>query len=149
MSFSFVVATLFGYALRSYATFQKSMAEYTALVSETLFEKNMDNDKGVLLALSDAMEEQEFVETLLAYFFLWRSGPQTPPQLKARCEEFLQSEFGAADCAFEVTDALRKLTDAQLAGQLTGSGGTFSAVPLEAAVRAQRQAWSNVRFREL
>lgn len=67
----------------------------------------------MLIVLTDTVEEQEFSELLLAYYFLWVSGPMTARQLKRACQDFLKKHWDV-EVSFEVHDALRKLEELKL-----------------------------------
>jgi len=155
-----LVGSLIGYLLNSYFRWQMSMLQYANLLNETLFDKSLDNNLGVLLSLTDAMEEQEFKEAMLAYFMLWQESkrenhkPLTAAQLRAQVEAWLRLNFECTT-AFEIDDALRKLDSAKLvhpdldiddAGESTI---TYSAVPLDNALEQLRISWGSYSFRNM
>ena len=65
-----VVATL-GYFYKSYSTFARTVRTYRANLTNMLFYRNIDNNRGVLTAVNTEGAWQEHREALLCYFFLW------------------------------------------------------------------------------
>eukprot|EP01094_Clydonella_sp_ATCC50884_P023024 TRINITY_DN5413_c0_g2_i1.p1 TRINITY_DN5413_c0_g2~~TRINITY_DN5413_c0_g2_i1.p1 ORF type:complete len:336 (-),score=157.67 TRINITY_DN5413_c0_g2_i1:31-954(-) len=93
---------------KSVVSYQTSKERYHSLVTSSLYEKNMDSDRGVFFYLINSLEEQEFMETLLGYYTLFTHGGMTEGQLDRTCEELLKERF-AAEVDFEVGDSLDKL----------------------------------------
>ncbi|KAH9627172.1 hypothetical protein KSS87_018412 [Heliosperma pusillum] len=83
-----VVSTLVGYCAKTYFAFQQNLAAYQNLVTQSMYDKQLDSGKGTLLHLCDDVIQQE--------------------DLDIRCEELIREEFGER-CNFEVDDAVRKL----------------------------------------
>ena len=81
----------------------------------------------------DEAEEQEFRETILAWWVLWRHGRDgwTPRQLDRAVERFLRGAFDLG-VDFEIRDALDKLRRLRLVE--IGGAGRWVAVDLPAAV---------------
>jgi hypothetical protein len=87
----------------------------------------------VLFRLLDEAEEQEFRETILAWWVLWRHGKDgwTPRQIDRAVERFLRRTLDLG-LDFEIHDALDKLR--RLLMVEATAGGKWLAVDLETAV---------------
>jgi hypothetical protein len=131
------LTTVAGYASRIFFGFKASKDRYNHLVTNSLYHKSLDNDLGVIFYLMDSLEEQEFKETLLGYYVLWREGDKTQAELDDRCEELLYEQFGL-EADFEVADALAKLERDDL---IVRSGEQFHARPLEEALQRLDAKW--------
>ncbi|XP_074294362.1 uncharacterized protein LOC141622209 [Silene latifolia] len=103
-----VVSAVIGYIAKTYFAFQQNMAVYQNLVTQSMYDKQLDSGKGTLLHLCDDVIQQEVKEVIISYFILMEQGKSTRQDLDIRCEELLKEEFDAS-CNFEVDDAVRKL----------------------------------------
>ncbi|KAK9669822.1 hypothetical protein RND81_13G156900 [Saponaria officinalis] len=103
-----VVSALIGYCAKTYFAFQQNMAVYQNLVTQSMYDKQLDSGKGTLLHLCDDVIQQEVKEVIISYFILMEQGKSTRQDLDLRCEELIKEEFGES-CNFEVDDAVRKL----------------------------------------
>ncbi|CAL5370351.1 unnamed protein product [Camellia sinensis] len=74
--------------------FQQNMATYQNLITQSMYDKQLDSGKGTLLHLCDDVIQQE--------------GKATRQDLDMRCEELIKEEFGEK-CNFDVDDAVQKL----------------------------------------
>ncbi len=108
-----VLFSAMGYGAKVLFGYKSAKDRYESLVTHSLYDKSLDNGRGVLCYLVDALEEEEFKEAILALFFLWEAGPQTKEDLDVLCERFLHDEFGI-QVDFEIDDALQKLMDSGL-----------------------------------
>ena len=133
------LATIAGYAAKVFMGFKVSRDRYQHLVTQSLYHKNQDNDLGVIFYLMDSLEDQEFKEAVLAYYFLWQQGELSEAELDRRCEAHLKQQFGA-DVDFEVDDALRKL---HREGLITSHAGRFRACPIDEALQRLDHKWDN------
>lgn len=133
------LATVGGYAGKIFVGFKISKDRYQHLVTNSLYNKNLDNDLGVVFYLMDSLEEQELKEAVLAYFFLWTTGECTEEELDGHCEQFLHEQFGV-EVDFEADDALEKLRRDNL---ITEIDGRFRANPLDDALRRLDEKWDN------
>ncbi|KAE8650800.1 uncharacterized protein LOC101204725 isoform X2 [Cucumis sativus] len=86
-----VLSTVIGYCAKTYFTFQQNMATYQNLITQSMYDKQLDSGRGTLLHLCDDVIQQEVKE-----------------DLDLRCEELIKEEFGE-HCNFEVDDAVQKL----------------------------------------
>ncbi|KAK3412936.1 hypothetical protein EUGRSUZ_I01597 [Eucalyptus grandis] len=103
-----VLSTVIGYCAKTYFTFQANMAAYQNLITQSMYDKQLDSGKGTLLHLCDDVIQQEVKEVILAYFILMEQGKATTQDLDIQCEELIKEEFGVS-CNFDVDDAVEKL----------------------------------------
>uniref|UniRef100_A0A803MZH9 Aminopeptidase n=1 Tax=Chenopodium quinoa TaxID=63459 RepID=A0A803MZH9_CHEQI len=103
-----VLSTLVGYCAKTYFAFQQNMAMYQNLVTQSMYDKQLDSGKGTLLHLCDDVIQQEVKEVILSFFILMEQGKCTREDLDLHCEELIKEEFGQS-CNFDVDDAVQKL----------------------------------------
>ncbi|KAK9030630.1 hypothetical protein V6N11_032051 [Hibiscus sabdariffa] len=103
-----IVSTVVGYCAKTYLTFEANMAAYQNLITQSMYEKQLDSGRGTLLHLCDDVIQQEVKEVIIAFFILMEQGKATSKELDQRCEDLLREEFGES-CNFDVDDALDKL----------------------------------------
>ncbi|KAM7280119.1 hypothetical protein ACFE04_007253 [Oxalis oulophora] len=117
-----VVSTVIGYCAKTYFTFQANLAAYQSLITQSMYEKQLDSGKGTLLHLCDDVIQQEKIfllltesslylqvkEVIISFFILMEQGKATRQDLDLRCEELIKEEFGES-CNFDVDDAVEKL----------------------------------------
>ncbi|XP_050270623.1 uncharacterized protein LOC126714495 isoform X2 [Quercus robur] len=103
-----VLSTVIGYCAKTYFTFQANMAAYQNLITQSMYDKQLDSGKGTLLHLCDDVIQQEVKEVIISFFVLMEQGKATRQDLDLRCEELIKEEFGES-CNFDVDDAVHKL----------------------------------------
>ncbi|GMI93945.1 hypothetical protein like AT3G19340 [Hibiscus trionum] len=103
-----ILSTVVGYCAKTYLTFEANMAAYQNLITQSMYEKQLDSGRGTLLHLCDDVIQQEVKEVIIAFFILMEQGKATAKELDQRCEDLLKEEFGES-CNFDVDDALEKL----------------------------------------
>ncbi|KAJ0908902.1 hypothetical protein HanRHA438_Chr07g0315581 [Helianthus annuus] len=103
-----VLSTVVGYCAKIYFTFQANMVAYQNLITQSMYDKQLDSGKGTLLHLCDDVIQQEVKEVILCFFILMEQGKATLQDLDVRCEELIEEEFDAK-CNFDVHDAVHKL----------------------------------------
>ncbi|CAH9074265.1 unnamed protein product [Cuscuta epithymum] len=103
-----VLSTVIGYVAKTYFTFQQNMATYQNLITQSMYDKQLDSGRGTLLHLCDDVIQQEVKEVIVAFFILMEQGKATLQDLDLRCEELIQEEFHVS-CNFDVDDAVKKL----------------------------------------
>ncbi|CAL9051337.1 unnamed protein product [Musa banksii] len=81
---------------------------YRNLITQSMYDRQLDSGRGTLLHLCDDVIQQEVREVIVSYFILMEQGKATMEDLDIRCEELIQEEFGMK-CNFEVLDAVQKL----------------------------------------
>ena len=120
-----IIGTI-GYGWRSFFGHKRTKEKYQLNLTQNLYYQKLDGNLGALLRLSDEAEEQEYRETLTAWFLLWRQAPHDGwlmEELDRSAERLLQAEL-KRDVDFDVGDALDKLirwglVDVQADGRLT------------------------------
>ncbi|XP_060194496.1 uncharacterized protein LOC132623716 isoform X1 [Lycium barbarum] len=103
-----ILSTVIGYCAKTYFTFQQNMATYQNLITQSMYDKQLDSGRGTLLHLCDDVIQQEVKEVIISFFILMEQGKATLEDLDLRCEELLKEEFGVS-CNFDVDDAIQKL----------------------------------------
>ncbi|KAI4340763.1 hypothetical protein MLD38_025570 [Melastoma candidum] len=103
-----VLSAVVGYCAKTYFTFQANLATYQNLITQSMYDKQLDSGKGTLLHLCDDVIQQEVKEVIISYFILMEQGKATRQDLDLRCEELIKEEFGES-CNFDVDDAVQKL----------------------------------------
>ncbi|KAK1272028.1 hypothetical protein QJS04_geneDACA020996 [Acorus gramineus] len=103
-----VLSGVIGYCAKIYFTFQQNMATYQNLITQSMYDKQLDSGRGTLLHLCDDVIQQEVKEVIISFFILMEQGKATIEDLDLRCEELIKEEFGQS-CNFDVVDAVQKL----------------------------------------
>ncbi|XP_042424205.1 uncharacterized protein LOC122011864 [Zingiber officinale] len=103
-----VLSGVVGYCAKVYFSFQQNMETYRNLITQSMYDKQLDSGRGTLLHLCDDVIQQEVKEVIVSYFILMEQGKATMQDLDIRCEELIEEEFGMK-CNFEVLDAVQKL----------------------------------------
>lgn len=130
--YSVAVAAV-GYGAKTFFSYNTTKDRHQLRLTRNLYFQNLDNNAGVLFRLLDEAEEQEFRETILAWWVLWRHGKGgwTPRQIDRAVERFLRRALDLG-VDFEIHDALDKLRRLRMVE--ASGGGKWLAVDLEAAV---------------
>ncbi|CAN1295914.1 hypothetical protein LINPERPRIM_LOCUS22985 [Linum perenne] len=103
-----ILSAVVGYCAKTYFTFQANMASYQNLITQSMYDKQLDSGRGTLLHLCDDVIQQEVKEVILSFYILMEQGKATRQDLDFRCEELLKEEFGES-CNYDVDDAVDKL----------------------------------------
>ncbi|XP_042047186.1 uncharacterized protein LOC121793052 [Salvia splendens] len=103
-----ILSTVIGYCAKIYFTFQQNMATYQNLITQSMYDKQLDSGRGTLLHLCDDVIQQEVKEVIIAFFILMEQGKATLQDLDQQSEELILDEFGER-CNFDVDDAVHKL----------------------------------------
>ncbi|XP_031255897.1 uncharacterized protein LOC116113872 [Pistacia vera] len=103
-----VLSTVIGYCAKTYFTFQQNLATYQNLITQSMYDKQLDSGKGTLLHLCDDVIQQEVKEVIVSFFILMEQGKATMQDLDKWCEDLIKEEFGES-CNFDVDDAVQKL----------------------------------------
>ncbi|WP_435016896.1 DUF3754 domain-containing protein [Tundrisphaera sp. TA3] len=133
--------------VNSFFGFQRAKAKHLSSMIRNLYYLTLANNGSVLYRLIDSAEEEEYKETMLAYFFLWRSllrgtGEEwNQAGLDAEIEDFLK-QFSGVEINFEVEDALVKLFRLGLARR--DSVGRIHIVPIDQAIVVLDRLWDNM-----
>ncbi len=130
--------------LNSFFGFHRAKHKHLASMIRNLYYLTLANNGSVLNRLIDSAEEEEYKETMLAYYFLWRRLGQTEEwtmeQLDHHIEDFLKS-VSNVEINFEIADALGKLYRLGLARR--DERGRLQAVPIEEALVVLDRIWDN------
>ncbi len=153
-------------AFKTITRFINTRRRYLLQMSQDLYNKNLDNDIGVVQYLVDSIEDQELKEALIAYTLLLKAGrPLTEEELDEAAERFLNTHFKDLEVDFEVDDALEKLcvplneqgvpemSEAQARSTMflpiirasRGADGLtrYEALPMREALRLMDEKWDN------
>ncbi|XP_042969293.1 uncharacterized protein LOC122302216 isoform X5 [Carya illinoinensis] len=107
-----ILSTVIGYCAKIYFTFQQNLAAYQNLITQSMYDKQLDSGKGTLLHLCDDVIQQEVSckvkEVIISFFVLMEKGKATRQELDLWCEELIKEEF-CESCNFDVDDAVYKL----------------------------------------
>ncbi|KAK7315745.1 hypothetical protein VNO77_34316 [Canavalia gladiata] len=103
-----ILSTVVGYCVKTYFTFQQNLAAYQNLITQSMYDKQLDSGKGTLLHLCDDVIQQEVKEVIISFYILMEQGKATRQDLDRWCEELIKEEFGEI-CNFDVDDAVQKL----------------------------------------
>ncbi|CAN6574926.1 unnamed protein product [Malus baccata var. baccata] len=125
-----ILSTVIGYCAKIYFTFQQNLVAYQNLITQSMYDKQLDSGRGTLLHLCDDVIQQEVKEVIIAYYILMEQGKATLQDLDGRCEELIKTEFNA-NCNFEVEDAVQKLVKLKIVAR--DSVGRFYCVALKRA----------------
>lgn len=125
-----VLGGIIGYIAKIYFTFHANLEAYQNLITQSLYDKQLDSGRGTLLHLCDDVIQQEVKEVIMAYFVLMSQGKATDLELDKRCEELMATKFGEK-CDFDVEDALEKLEKLQIITK--DVNGKYSHQPLRKA----------------
>ncbi|KAF9619049.1 hypothetical protein IFM89_004407 [Coptis chinensis] len=88
--------------------FQQNMATYQNLITQSMYDKQLDSGRGTLLHLCDDVIQQEVKEVILSFYILMEQGKATREDLDQHCEDLIMDKFGEK-CDFDVDDAVQKL----------------------------------------
>jgi Protein of unknown function (DUF3754) len=130
--------------MNSFFGFHRAKHKHLASMIRNLYYLTLANNGSVLTRLVDSAEEEEYKETMLAYYFLWRrlgrDEEWTMERLDAHIETFLKSVSGI-EIDFEISDALGKLFRLGLARR--DVHGRLHAVPIDQALIALDRHWDD------
>lgn len=139
-----ILAAPFTAGLNSFFGFQRAKQKHLAHMIRHLYYLTLANNASVINRLVDSAEEEDFKETLLAYFFLWRNHedpePWDQPRLDRAVEQYLGERTGL-QIDFEVSDAARKLFRLGLAR--ADSRGFLISTPIDSALERLDEQWDN------
>lgn len=136
-----LVGGTIGYGVRSFYGYLNTKKKYQLDLTESLYYQNLDNNLGVLYRLIGEAEEQEVLESLLAYYALWRHAGAdgwTAGEVDCWAEGFIARNFHR-HVNFDVSDALAKLSNLSVVDD-TGDG-RFRALPISDALTQLDHSW--------
>ncbi|XVE84250.1 hypothetical protein DITRI_Ditri16bG0155600 [Diplodiscus trichospermus] len=125
-----ILSTLIGYCAKTYFTFQANMAAYQNLITQSMYDKQLDSGRGTLLHLCDDVIQQEVKEVIISFFILMEQGQANKEELDRQCEQLIKEEFGER-CNFDVDNAVEKLEKLKIVSR--DSIGRYNCVGLKRA----------------
>ena len=133
--------------VNSFFGFKRAKQKHLHHMIRHLYYLNLANNASVITRIVSAAEDEDFKETLLAYFFLWRGSIEgkksyTADTLSDSVRRFLCGKLDMTP-AFEVTDALRKLCELELA-QIDQATGAISVLSIESALERLDRLWDDL-----
>ena len=147
LSPGFLIPALFApvsAGVNSFFGFQRAKQKHLSHMIRNLYYLTLANNGSVLTRLIDSAEEEEYKETLLAYFFLWRhldaESSMRVEDLDLKIEAFLK-DFSGQEINFEISDALGKVLRLGLAHR-TGDGRVTAVSPTR-AIAVLDHLWNN------
>lgn len=130
--------------MNSFFGFRRAKAKHLSNMIRNLYYLTLANNSSVITKMIDSAEEEEYKETMLAYYFLWKKVAQgqkwTTEQLDSEIESFLKEKTGQ-ELNFDVNDALAKLFHYKLATR--DPSGRPVPLPIEEALRILDERWDN------
>ncbi|XP_021823048.1 uncharacterized protein LOC110764390 isoform X1 [Prunus avium] len=103
-----IISTVIGYCAKTYFSFQQNLAQYQNLITQSMYEKQLDSGRGTLLHLCDDVIQQEVKEVIISFYILMEQGKATLLDLDTWCEELIKEQFNDHS-NFDVDDAVQKL----------------------------------------
>jgi Protein of unknown function (DUF3754) len=129
------------FVLRQWGNFHRQSLIHQKQVTDNIYYRNVNNNSGIFNYIIGEAEEQDWKETLLAYYgLLTAAAPLTRDELRARVERLMMDMFGLR-ISFAVDDGLGKLRGLNL---LNESGGRVSIPPLADALTRLETEWSGL-----
>jgi hypothetical protein len=129
------------FILRQWGNFHRQSLIHQKQVTDNIYYRNVNNNSGIFNYIIGEAEEQDWKETLLAYYgLLIAAAPLTRDQLGARVEALMMDMFGLR-ISFAVDDGLAKLRGLEL---LSESEGQVSVAPLADALGRLETEWSGL-----
>ncbi|CAN1826988.1 hypothetical protein LINPERHAP1_LOCUS31778 [Linum perenne] len=103
-----ILTSVVGYCVKTYFSFQSNLVAYQSLITQSVYDKQLDSGVGTLLHLCDEVIQQEVKEVIISFFILMEQGDATRQELDRRCEDLIKEEFDE-NCNFDIDDAVQKL----------------------------------------
>jgi hypothetical protein len=129
------------YLFRQYKRFLTKKIEFSKMLSDSLYFKNIANNSGVFPALIEAAEEEELKETILAYTFLLTSEEKlSANELDEKIEDWFMKTYNK-NIDFDVEDALDKLKRLEIGIE---ENGKWSVIPIQEALVKIDGIWDNI-----
>ena len=131
--------------VNSFFGFQRAKHKHLSSMIRNLYYLTLANNTSVLTRVVDSAEEEEYKETMLAYYFLWRAAVAgetlSRKELDQRIEAFMHEVTGT-EVNFEISDALGKLFRLGLADR--DENDALRVLPIDQALVVLDQRWDNV-----
>ncbi len=135
-----VLLVIVSFLLTQKVKFERKYLRVMQMINNNIYFKNINNNDGVLSYIVGASEEQEYKESMIAYYFLLQSGAGLSiSELDETIEKWFQKNY-QADINFEVDDALSKL---QRLGIATEQDGCYRVCPIGEALSRLDEKWDS------
>jgi len=129
------------FMLRQWGNFHRQSLIHQKQVTDNVYYRNVNNNAGIFTYLIGEAEDQDWKETLLAYYgLLTETAPLTREALDVRIEEFLVRAIGVS-ADFDVDHALSRLREY---GLVIETGGGLAAAPLPDALARLDREWKGL-----
>ncbi|XP_015570948.1 uncharacterized protein LOC8273088 isoform X2 [Ricinus communis] len=69
-----ILTSVVGYCVKTYFTFQSNLVSYQSLITQSVYDKQLDSGRGTLLHLCDDVIQQEVKEVIVSFFVLMEQG---------------------------------------------------------------------------
>ena len=140
------LAAIAAFAMKQWNGYKNRKIQFMKALGDNLYFKNLDNNAGVFHHITDAAEEEECKEAMLAYYFLIRAekGLSTLA-LNDEIEKWFETGHGI-QIDFEIKDALRKLKELDLCkivGQTPDGSDIWDTPKLDDALKQLDYVWDN------
>lgn len=136
-----LLIALGGYVLKVYNGYKNTVQKFLSEITQSLYFKDVGNNQGVFSSLIDSAEEEECKESMLAYFFLFKSEEKLDEhKLDDLIETWLRKKHDI-DIDFEVSDAIRKLIKLNIIK--INQNGILSVTNLDESLTRMDQIWDN------
>ncbi len=132
--------------INSFFGFQRAKQRHLSLLIRHLYYLNLANNGSVINRVVGAAEDEDYKESLIAYYFLRRhhlenhSSRTTPLVLRDRVRAYLKTKLDLC-VDFEVEDALRKLCELGLV-KIDAATGEIESISLDQALIRLREVWT-------
>ncbi len=130
--------------VNSFFGFQRAKHKHLSAMIRNLYYLTMANNGSVLTRLIDSAEEEEYKETMLAYFFLWQAAGRSESWSDARLDRHIEGflkEVSGVEINFEIADAVGKLLRLGLARR--DPKGRLQVVAIDQALATLDRLWDN------
>lgn len=129
---------------RAYILHQQSKSYYDALLTKTLYHRQVNSDESLLMQLVHDSEQQEIKEAILGYFqLLLETSSIKEAEIDEAVELYLfENHHKYID--FEVHDSLKKLTSLGLVSK--NAYGKYENIGLDAANKLMYKLWTDMDF---
>ncbi len=138
------IAVLVGYFYKATFSYFNTKDKYQFGLTKSLYNRNLDNNAGVIYRIYNEAEEQEMCETVLTYSMIWKhcqGEGLTEKEIEALSESYLEGTVNFR-IQFDVHDGIGKLARLGLAS--VDSEGRWTATPLPEAADILQRSWQQI-----
>lgn len=139
-----LIAAACGYVVRTVVSYLQTKNRYMLNLTRSLYYQKLDTNAGVLYRILEEAEQQEWRESILAYYaLLTASEPMSLRRMKRRVERMLREAI-SVEIDFKADEAVAKLRDWNLV--IAEENGSLRAAPPDEALR-QLDLWWDEQVR--